>query len=96
MDTVPHKHKIPAEIQEYIDIVEGECVPVCDEQKKLCAMVRRAFETEDIYVDVNQLARYMDLQRFFPFDLFPWEKFCFALHNCTYRSKSGEPRRKRF
>ena len=84
--------KIQPEIQDYLDIVELETVPICSEQKQLAALVRRVFETEDIYVDVNQLTKYLALQKYFPFELFAWEKFCFALHCCTYWSDTGEPR----
>lgn len=82
------------EIQEYIDIVKtgktvinGKTVEVrvCPEQVKLVAMVERVFATENVYVDEILLQRYMDLQKVWPYGLFPWEKFCFALHNCTFR-----------
>ena len=86
------KSKMPPEIRNYIDLVERGPHPVCVEQKQVAAMVRRAFRTEDIYCDVNQLARYMELQKHFPFNLFDWEKFIFALHCCTYKGGSGEPR----
>lgn len=84
--------KLPGEIENYLDIVEQKRVSVCREQLQLAAFVRRVFETDDIYVDVNQLSRYLNLQRYFPFKLIAWEKFCFALHNCTYWSETGLPR----
>lgn len=74
------------EIDDYIAIVRGGSYPVCKEQLQLCSMLERAFKTEKIWIDREQLARYMDLQKYFPFKLFPWEKFLFALHNCVYRS----------
>jgi phage terminase large subunit-like protein len=52
----------------------------------LCDLVERVFQTEDIRVDEAQLEKYLSYQKYFPFKLFEWEKFCFALHNCTYRS----------
>lgn len=84
--------KLCDELEEYLDIVECPAAIVCPEQKELAKLVRRAFETEDIYVDEKQLARYMSYQRYFPFDLYGWEKFIFTLHCCTYRLKSGLPR----
>lgn len=48
-------------------------------------MVKRVFAKEDIYTDDEKCEQYMALQRFFPFQLFPWEKFIFALHMVTYR-----------
>ncbi len=71
-------------IQEYIDIVKSEEFPVCKEQKMLIKHIENCFKNESIYVDEKQLEDYLDLQKYFDFKLFPWEKFCFALHNCTY------------
>lgn len=77
-------------IQNYIDIVKGanvfgKPVPVCEEQKLLIDYVIKVFQEEDIRVNEEQLDKYLDLQKYFPFDLFPWETFCFALHNCVYK-----------
>ena len=77
--------RIPLEIQQYISIVRGNEYPTCREQFQLCDFVENVFQTEDIYVDEEQLAAYLSYQKYFPFGLFPWEIFCFALHNCTYR-----------
>ena len=71
-------------IQEYIDIVRKGEYPVCKEQLLLCDFVEKVLETESVYVDEEQLEKYFELQKYWDFDLFPWEKFCFALHNCTY------------
>lgn len=71
-------------IQEYIDIVRKGKYPVCKEQLLLCDFIEKVFETESVYVDEEQLEKYFELQKYWDFDLFPWEKFCFALHNCTY------------
>lgn len=83
--------QIPNEIQAYIDIVEQGKINTCPEQKLLVAMVRKAFETEDLKVDSEQVAKYLSYQKYFPFELFPWEVFCFVLHNCVFR-KDGQPR----
>ena len=71
-------------IQEYIDIVENGKHPVYKEQILLVNHVKKCFETESIYVDEEQLEKYLGLQKYFDYTLFPWEKFVFALHNCTY------------
>ena len=78
--------RIPLEIRQYISIVRGNEYPSCREQFQLCDFVENVFQTEDIYVDEEQLAAYLSYQKYFPFGLFPWEIFCFALHNCTYRA----------
>ena len=79
------------EIDDYIWQVQHDEYPVSKEQPQLCEMVERIFTDEDVRVNKEQLEKYMDLQKYFPFDLFPWEKFLFALHNCTYRA-DGRPR----
>lgn len=82
---------IPKEVQEYIDIVEQEKVRVCEEQKLLVAMVKKVFQTETLRIDEIQIEKYLSYQKYFPFELFPWEKFVFVLHNCVFRS-DGNPR----
>ena len=72
--------EIPAEVLRYIEIVESNNPRACPEQHALVAMIRRVFDTEDIYVDTEQLRRYLSLLRYFPYErLFPWEEFLLAL-----------------
>lgn len=78
-------------ILQYIELVESKEYLVCKEQLAICRLVVQAFESEDIYCDNEQLEKYLSLQKYFPFRLFPWEVFCFALHNCVYRA-DGRPR----
>lgn len=61
-------------------------MPVCKEQHQLIARVKSTFATEDIYLDTDQLEKYLALQKYFPFQLLDWEVFLFALHNCVYRA----------
>lgn len=77
--------KICKQIDEYIEFVRSEEAIVCKEQLLLCDFIEKVFTEEDVYVDEQQLERYLGLQKHFPYKLLPWEKFCFALHNCTYR-----------
>ena len=79
------------EIDEYIAYVRSGEYRACEEQLLLCDFVEKVFREEDIYVDEEQLQRYLGMQKYFPYKLVLWEKFCFALHNCTYRS-DGELR----
>jgi len=51
-------------------------------------LVEKSFDEENLFVDETQLKKYLSLQKYFPFDLYEWEVFCFTLHNCTY-SKPG-------
>ena len=71
-------------IDEYIALVKSGKYSVCREQIQLIKFVKNVFENEEIYVDEEQLEKYLALQKYFPYKLFEWEKFCFALHNCTY------------
>lgn len=81
----PPKNVTNKYLLEYIEAVETGTIKTCPEQKQLVAFVRRVFENEDIYTDDELCERYMALQRFFPFTLFPWECFCFVLHMVTFR-----------
>lgn len=83
--------KICKAIDEYIDFVRSEEAIVCKEQLLLCNFVEKVFSNENVYVDEEQLERYFGLQKHLPYKLIPWERFCFALHNCTYR-EDGELR----
>lgn len=79
------------EIDEYIDIVESAKFQSCTEQKQLIQLVKKAFAEENLTIDRERIAAYMGYQQYFPFELFPWEKFCFVLHNCVFR-EDGSPR----
>lgn len=74
------------EIDDYIRLVRSGDYPVCKYQLQLCDFVERVFEAENLTINTEQLAAYLSYQKYFPFDLFPWEQFVFALHNCVYRA----------
>lgn len=83
---------LPPEVSRYLESVEKDTPRACQEQHALAAYIRRCFETEDIRVDTEQLARYLGLVKYFPFErLFPWEEFLLALWDCTYKP-DGTPR----
>lgn len=77
--------KICKQIDTYIDFVRSKEAIVCKEQLLLCDFIEKIFAEEDVYIDKEQLERYLGLEKHFPYKLLPWETFCFALHNCTYR-----------
>lgn len=89
--TVPYKTPLIPHLQRYIDIVENEEFPTCEWQKLLVQYIRRVFETEELTVDVIRVEKYLSYQRYFSFDLFPWEIFVFILHTCVFK-KNGAPR----
>lgn len=83
--------KLPSEIQEYIDLIKNGTIKGCIEQKALISYIENTFKKEKVHIDCIKLAKYMSYQQYFPFDLFPWEKFLFALHCCCFRD-DGTPR----
>lgn len=80
-------------IESYMEAVETGAVRSSKEIKALVKHVRECFETEDIYVDQQQLTDYLGLARYFPYErVFPWQEFVIGLHDATYWRKSGMPR----
>lgn len=78
-------------IADYIELVKSGIYPVCKEQLQLITLVEKALDEPGVYVDNEQLEKYLSYQKYFPFELFPWEKFLLALHDCTYTA-NGFPR----
>ena len=76
--------KLIPEIQNYIDLVRGGTIEVCKEQLQLMTYVEKCFKEENLFVDETQLHKYLSMIKYFPFELYEWEVFCFTLHNCTY------------
>ena len=80
-------------IDTYINMVRHNIPkPYCKWQHKLCDFIENVFDKEDVYVDEEQLEKYFELEKYFPYRLLPWERFVFALHMCTYYSANGELR----
>lgn len=82
---------IPEKVQEYIDLVRNQGVHTCKEQKLLVDLVVNAFRNEKLKLDHAQIEKYLSYQKYFPFMLFPWEVFCFILHDCVFK-QDGTPR----
>lgn len=83
--------EIPSEILDYMRFIRSGEYSVNKERLQLVDLLERIFAEEELLFNHIQLQKYLSYQKYFPFDLIPWEKFCFALHNCTYR-KDGQPR----
>lgn len=80
-------------IETFMEAVESEKIRTSKDVKALVSHVRKCFETEDIYVDSEQLTKYIGIAKYFPFEtLFPWQIFVVGLHDCTYWSVSKTPR----
>lgn len=82
---------ISPHLQEYIDLIESGERESCNEQKLLIEYVKKVFATEDLRVNEIQIEKYLSYQKYFPFELFPWEVFCFILFACVYK-RDGTPR----
>ena len=82
--------ELPPEISEYLAIVDRDEPRACPDQHALAAHIRKSFDTEPLYIDKIRMGKYFSLQKYFPFQLFPWEKFLIALWLCTYRAVSWE------
>ena len=78
-------------IKEYLDIIDNEVFPMCKEQKLLSKFIKNIFDNEKLIIDEEKVEKYFSYQKYFPFNLFPWEKFLFVLHNCVFK-KNGLPR----
>ena len=78
-------------IKEYLDIIDNEVFPMCKEQKLLSKFIKNIFDNEKLVIDEVKVEKYFSYQKYFPFNLFPWEKFLFVLHNCVFK-ENGLPR----
>ena len=74
------------QVEDYIQIVRSGEIAVCQEQILMCDLLEDVLKHEDVYFDIDQLQRYLSFQKYFPYDLLPWELFCFAVHNTLYKS----------
>ncbi len=72
-------------LDDYIGLVQGKKIQACKEQHLLIKFVESKIEEEHLIIDEAQADKYLALQKYFPYELFPWEVFCFVLHNCLYR-----------
>lgn len=80
-------------ITKFMNEVRSGKLNACKEIKALVDHVEYCFENEDIFVNEEQLEKYLSLGRYFPYDtIFPWQAFVIGLHDCTYWCDSGMPR----
>ena len=80
-------------IKEYINFVHSGTIAQCKEQFLFCDMVERTvINSSDIYIDEDLAEKYLSLQKYFPFDLFAWEKCLLVLFLCTFYKSNKLPR----
>lgn len=83
--------RMTPEISDFIDWQRSGEVAVCNDTLMLYDLIERTFADENIHVESELLRKYLGFQKYFPFDLLPWEIFELTLSLCTFDS-SGFPR----
>lgn len=83
--------EIPAEILDYMRYIRESKLPINKERLQLVDMLERVFTTEELIFDYERIEKYLSYQKYFSFQLLSWEKFCFVLHMCVFRT-DGQPR----
>ncbi|MDA2567539.1 terminase large subunit, partial [Bacillus cereus] len=67
-------------IAEYMYMVESGQIRSCQEQKLLMKYIRKVLERDDIYFNAKAAEDSVSIPaKYFPFELFPWQKFLNAL-----------------
>lgn len=83
--------EIPEAVEAYLRQVESGSPRVCPEQTALARYIREVFGREKLIFEAERFKKYVSLEKYFPFTLYPWEKFLMALWLCTYKAP-GAPR----
>lgn len=80
-------------IEAFMESIESGELRASKEVIALVAHVRYCFENEDIFVDSEQLTKYLGLAKYFTYEtVFPWQIFVIGLHDCTYWKDAKTPR----
>lgn len=81
-------------INEYLDMIESEPFAMCKEQKLLGKFIRNILEKEkdNLFLDEKKLDKYLSYEKYFPFKLFPWEKFLAAIILTLYEKDTNSLR----
>lgn len=67
-------------IDEWIYLITGNHIEHCREQElAIKNNIIPVLERKDVYVDAERIRKGLSLQKYFPFDLLPWEKYQFAI-----------------
>lgn len=62
--------------QNYFDMIENGKINACKEQHQLIALVKRVLDSDEVYFDVVKAeASVYKPEPYFPFKLFPWQRF---------------------
>lgn len=67
-------------IDEWIYLIKGNHIEHCREQElSLDNNIIPVLERPDVYVDAGRIKKGLSLQKYFPYQLLPWEKYQFAI-----------------
>ena len=55
-------------------------------------IVETAFREEDLVIDVGLAENYFKIEKYFPYDLIPFQRCAFSLWACVFHADSGQPR----
>lgn len=63
-------------IDEYIELIESGKIPACREQFQLIDYIKNVLKRDDVYINSEMVDNSVGIPgRYFPFKLFPWQKF---------------------
>lgn len=67
-------------IDEWIYLIKGNHIEHCKEQElAIDNNIIPVLERSDVFVDADRIAKGLSLQKYFPYQLLPWEKYQFAI-----------------
>ena len=79
-------------IDEWIYLIRGNHIEHCKEQElALENNIIPVLERPDVYVDHERIRKGLSLQKYFNFDLLPWEKYQFAIMFGVFLRQPGMP-----
>ena len=80
-------------IDEWIYLITGNHIEHCREQElAIQNNIIPVLERKDVYVDAERIRKGLSLQKYFPFDLLPWEKYQFAIMFGVFLRQPDAPR----
>lgn len=79
-------------IDEWIYLIKGNHLEHCKEQElALDNNIIPVLERKDVYIDADRIAKGLSLQKYFPYELLPWEKYQFAIIAGVFLRTPGAP-----
>ena len=77
-------------IDEWIYMIKGNHIEHCKEQElAIDNNIIPVLERSDVYVDADRIAKGLSLQKYFPYQLLPWEKYQFAIIAGVFLRRPG-------